>query len=61
MSRRWSKRVANSFDVDIVHKVVADMLHTESEEKNRQMKDQDAKSPFTRSEQSFVWARASRK
>ena len=51
-----SRKVASSIDVDIVHKVVSNILLTESEEKDRQMKDhtQDANIPLTRFERSFV-------
>ena len=48
-----SRKVASSIDVDIVDKVVSNILLTESDEKDRQMKDQDANIPLTRFEQSF--------
>ena len=53
VSRRLTRKVASSIDVDIVHKVVSNILLTESEEKDRQMKDQDANIRLTRFEQSF--------
>ena len=46
-SRRLSQRVASSIDVDVVHKVASNILLTESEEKDRQMQDQDANIPLT--------------
>ena len=42
ISRRLSRKAATSIDVGIVHKVVSNILLTESEEKDRQMKDQNA-------------------
>ena len=51
VSRRLSQRVASSIDVDIVHEVALNI--SESEEKNRQMKDQDSNSALTRFDQSF--------
>ena len=59
VSRRLSQRVASSIDGDIVHEVAFNT--SESEEKNRQMKDEDSNGALTRFDQSFGWARASRK
>ena len=52
VSRRLSRKVASSIDVDIVHKVIKQIAHRVGE-KYRRMKDQDANIPLTRFEQSF--------
>ena len=48
-------RCVSSVDVDISHRIAPNLLLTDSEEKDRQMKDhaQDVDIPLTRFEQSF--------